>query len=150
MTIIRKFFATLPVHLIMGGISLTLYFASFSELTHSKAIKLSLTLLIMNVVGYLLFSFLILKSFNHKEVLCSTFLFLGIGLLIWIVFLITGYLGNLYYIYHIVGYTSFIWFVYLFTDMNEILFIQLGFLFSIIPSSLILIGFYAGKSFKRR
>ncbi|MGG3738819.1 hypothetical protein [Aeribacillus pallidus] len=148
MAIIRYLFSTLPIHLFMGGISLTLFLATLNDRTHSEAIKLSLFLFFFNIIGYLLLSSFLPKWFQAKEVLCSTFFFLGLGLCIWAISFLTLQLGNLYFLYHIVGYTSFIWIPYSFTNISEELGLKLGYLFSIIPSILIIFGFYVGKVHK--
>jgi hypothetical protein len=119
MAIIRYLFSTLPIHLFMGGISLTLFIATLNDRTHSEAIKLSLFLFFFNIIGYLLLSSFLPKWFQAKEVLCSTFFFLGLGLCIWAI-----------------------------TNISEELGLKLGYLFSIIPSILIIFGFYVGKIHK--
>ncbi|HZG69897.1 MAG TPA: hypothetical protein VEY51_00030 [Chondromyces sp.] len=79
-------------------------------------------------------------------------LFLVIGLFIWKIHLMTtsDILGNLFWIYHIVGYTSFIWYVESFIDPFIESYRSLGYLYSIIPSGLILAGFYLGRYAKMK
>ena len=145
-----KIFITLPIHLIMGGVSLFFFFVTLHSLTHSGVVMASLALFIANILGYLLLSLLFLKNKSFTEVTSSTVLFLGIGLLIWVVFLQTGFLDNLFFIYHISGYSSFMWYVYAFNDRNERLLVELGILYSVIPSLLILFGYYLSKLVKTK
>ncbi|WP_157185141.1 hypothetical protein [Paenisporosarcina sp. TG20] len=72
-------------------------------------------------------------------------LFFIIGLFLWGFNLAIDDFGSIYYLYHMSGYSSFIWSVYLLTDMNEILYEKVGFMFSLVPSLLMLIGFYLGR-----
>ncbi|WP_227940210.1 hypothetical protein [Alkalihalobacillus deserti] len=137
------------IHLLMGGISLLLYFITLTNFTHSQAIIISLVSFFLNLVGYLILSFKLLQGLGTKEVIVSVFLFLVIGLLLWVSNLAIDDFGSIYFLYHIAGYSSFIWFVYLFTDMNEMLYEKFGFIFSLVPFLLILIGFYLGRM-KRR
>jgi hypothetical protein len=146
---IRKLFIILPIHIIMGGISLFFFLTSLNSLSHSGAEILSLSLFVVNTIGYLMLSILFLKSRRSIEVIISTSLFLGIGLFIWIIFLKTGHLGNLFFAYHISGYSSFMWYVS-FTKTNESLLTELGLFYSVVPSILILFGFYLSKHIKTK
>jgi len=112
----------------------------------------SLFLFFINVISYLLYSFFILRNNDWKNVWGSTLLFLVIGLFIWKIHLMTtsDILGNLFWIYHIVGYTSFIWYVESFIDPFIESYRSLGYLYSIIPSGLILAGFYLGRYAKMK
>lgn len=133
------------IHLLMGGISLLLYFITLTNFTHSQGAVISLVSFFLNLIGYLILSFKLLQGFGMKKVIVSVILFFVIGLVLWVSSLAKDDFGSIYYLYHIAGYSSFIWFVYLFTDMNEMLYVKVGFLFSLVPSLLILIGFYLGK-----
>lgn len=148
MKLISNLFITLPIHLILGSISLFLFLTSFNSLSHTGIEILSVSLFILNTIGYLMLSMLFLKSRSSIEVITSTSLFLGIGLLIWIIHLTTGNLSSFFSVYHISGYSSSMWYVYSFTKMNESLFAEIGILYSIVPSILIFCGFYLSKHIK--
>lgn len=134
----------------MGSISLFFFLISLQGFSHSGLTILSLSLFIVNVLGYILLSGLILKKKSVRAVVRSVVFFLAIGLFIWIVYITSGQLGNLFFIYHIAGYSSFIWYDSLSASSNESFLVEMGLFYSIIPSVLIVVGYYVRRLLKSK
>ncbi len=153
MTQLKRFLITLPIHLLTGGFSLLLYLVYLRFLDHLFSVTIvSFSLFALNIMSYILYSFLILRRYSWTSVLGSTSLFLGVGLLLWQISFHSAndLLDSLFWLYHTVGYTSFIWYDELFIPPSLESFRHYGYLFSIIPSCLILLGFGVGAFLKKR
>ncbi|AQQ52199.1 hypothetical protein [Planococcus lenghuensis] len=124
----------LPVHLVMGGISLLLLAVSFN----GSLELVSLTAFFINFIGFVALSMMLLKNREWKNVLFSVGVFLGIGLALAAVFLTTGRFDEAFFIYHAAGHMSLLW-------IMEQPGLWQAAAYSIIPSALIVTGVYLGK-----
>ena len=148
----EKLFATLPIHILTEAFSLFTYLMFLRFFDHLYPVTgISFFLLVINIISYFLYSFFVLRKYNYKTVFSSTLLFLLVGLSLWKVSQITAsnILDDIYWIYHIVGFTSFVWYVELYIDPFLESYHLFGYLYSVIPSGIILVAFCLGKYYKR-
>ncbi|MCA0984255.1 hypothetical protein LCL89_09380 [Halobacillus yeomjeoni] len=140
-----KWWSVLGIHLIMGSISLLFYIISFQSLDHAGAAFLSIVMLVVNVIGYLVLSMVLLKKAQRIDVWLSTATFTGIGLIIWGLYIIDPGAATIFYTYHIAGFSSSFWLDQSYGGPFEDVILHGGFLFSLIPSVLIVTGYSVRK-----
>ncbi len=102
-------------------------------------------LLIINVIGYLLLSFLLLKNVRRKNLWISTAVLTGTGLLLWVTLVFEKEVSPLFSLYHIAGVSSGLWLDSSYGGFLNEPSVQIGFLFSVVPSLLIVTGFYLSE-----
>ncbi|RWZ60567.1 hypothetical protein EQV77_04525 [Halobacillus fulvus] len=138
--------STLPIYLSMNGLSLIFVVSSLRGFGHSGEDFVSVVGLILNILGYLLLSFILLQRKSERDVLFSLACVSGLGLCLWALILFTNQLSLLFIVYHASGYLSSLALM----DWGGDSLLTWGFLLSVLPAVLIYIGYKWSRYGKRR
>ncbi|PKR76874.1 hypothetical protein CEY16_13765 [Halalkalibacillus sediminis] len=145
MNLFIRLFSAFPVHILMVIISAPLVLSTLRNHTSSSLLWLSIILLVVNIAGYILASYLLLKKYRFKDILLSTGVIFLIGFTLQFLVQLTEnlFFSVTYLIYNSPGVGSMIG---IFQMTNDFLSLQIGsplgiFMNSIFPPILILIGF---------
>ncbi|MFC4408975.1 hypothetical protein ACFOZY_00855 [Chungangia koreensis] len=140
---------TLPIHLVTALAAMFIYgvYLLYFDYDIEETI-VSFFLLIFNVLSYFLYSFYFLRKFKWTTVFASTFLFVVIGLALWIIsdaIYAPDFIEMAFWYYHVAGHTSYLWYENMYIDPDIYAAHGYGYLYSTVPAFIILFGYGCGR-----